>query len=672
MTTPTVLDAAKQSSQVFPDAISNPYGGGSYLYQSGGRGDLLPAYGTRDRLLALRRYYRHDYNYMVRGAFSGIAKRIASLPFEIHGGDEDDGTYGVEYYQAVLRDAQVGSGWTNFVKAIVLDFLRFDTGAFVEVIADGDTMEAVNSPIIGIANLDAIRCYPTGDPIYPVVYWDDRGKAHTMHNTRVIRIYDMPDNDEIFKGWGDCALARAISIVNREILMGRYVEQSLDDNPPPGIMVASNINRQQLEAALKEYSQNRQTDSGGVWGKNLWLYGMGSENAAKLESVSFSNPPDKFSYKEYTELDVDALALAIGVDRQELWQLTGGNLGSAGQSEILNLKSRGKTLGDLISSLERMVNDLLPESMEFSFKYRDETENISDANTAQAWATAVATMGANITQQEAREILAANVPTVSDALTDDNGALITVSDTITTEDSNEITVDDSTQGTPQDDIAVDDTLAQKQLDNRVRRQRHANRYSKAYGGTLSDYTGKIEALITRAADATNVVKPRNFIAAVRGYLADYGERAYKDALDSVGITDLSDDDILTIEKVYNAQQKYVNGLADAVYGTTNSDGDTVGKRVSASGAGSRAQMWGKSLQEFYNAGLLAADADSNYEWEVGNTEHCDDCLRLNGQVHRLSAWNKNGWLPRSSKLKCKGYHCKCTISKTKARQRGRF
>lgn len=95
------------------------------------RGTFLPPWGTRQREFALRDIYRMDEQTLIQGAFSGVAKTIASLPWEIKG-DEDttDPAYGemaqargwrlrrsngVEYYQEVFRQANFGRGWGSLI-----------------------------------------------------------------------------------------------------------------------------------------------------------------------------------------------------------------------------------------------------------------------------------------------------------------------------------------------------------------------------------------------------------------------------------------------------------------------------------------------------------------------------------------------------------------------------
>jgi hypothetical protein len=113
-----------------------------------------------------------------------------------------------------------------------------------------------------------------------------------------------------------------------------------------------------------------------------------------------------------------------------------------------------------------------------------------------------------------------------------------------------------------------------------------------------------------------------------------------------------------------AQAQYINGLADDVF---------VKKAVTPANAESRAQMWGKSLQEFNNAGVMSAAANGMFEWRTNPLkESCKTCLRMNGQVHRFSTYKKRGILPRAKALACGGWLCGCTLERTTEMARGRF
>lgn len=223
--------AEQQSVQTLPDAKQNTATWGESLpLVFLGRMPFLPPWGSRRREVYLRNLYRAELNTLFQGAAMGQCKKVASSPFEISGPKS-----GTAYFQGVFRGAQFGAGWRELILRAGSDFFRQDIGAFIEVIGPGNPARPITGRITGLAHLDALKCYPTGDPEFPVIYRDSKGEAHRLHRTRVIRLVDMPDGDESMPGpVGLCALSRAAAIVQREMLMGRYIEYSLDDKPKIG------------------------------------------------------------------------------------------------------------------------------------------------------------------------------------------------------------------------------------------------------------------------------------------------------------------------------------------------------------------------------------------------------------------------------------------------------
>ena len=85
-------------------------------------------------------------------------------------------------------------------------------------------------------------------------------------------------------------------------------------------------------------------------------------------------------------------------------------------------------------------------------------------------------------------------------------------------------------------------------------------------------------------------------------------------------------------------------------------------------------MWvNKSVYDAYVLGLAVSTSNAKYEWQLGATEeHCPDCLRLNGQVHKMSEWVESRWLPKTRKLDCGGWLCDCKLVRTTKRTKGNF
>lgn len=89
----------------------------------------------------------------------------------------------------------------------------------------------------------------------------------------------------------------------------------------------------------------------------------------------------------------------------------------------------------------------------------------------------------------------------------------------------------------------------------------------------------------------------------------------------------------------------------------------------------RNEMWVNQYSSAKQQSETLACKDEKREWRVGRTEHCRQCLALNGVVKRLSFWNLHV-IPRNApndKLDCRGFRCQCILRKTqKPITRGRL
>jgi hypothetical protein len=437
--------------------------------------------------------------------------------------------------------------------------------------------------------------------------------------------------------------------------MGKYIATQLDDQPAPGILVASNISDARIKAILAEYNQKQSNDAQPTLGRQLVISSLDTANPAKIESVQFSTAPSAWSYEEYNNLHVNAWAAALGVDVQEIWQLTGGNIGSAGQSEILHAKSEGRTYGALLTEIERFINlHVLPPNLKFEFKRRDASAALKDAEIANKWVDTINKAGAMLTSDEARRIMASVVEVIKDAITDEKGEITSLPD-------NDVQADSVGAG----DTDLDSGEQTNTPAKPTQTVDDGEQAAKAIQSTRLDFEGAFEDVLAEA--RTGAITKARFGTLLRGLIARYGKAAYRDGLIDGGVTDgaTDSDDDSAIALLIAEQSPYVRGLADVVYGPVGvSDAEAVGKP----------EMWyNKSVSVFYDRGLLSADRNGNYLWTIGIREdHCLDCLRLNGQIHRLRDYTRKNLLPKSSRLKCKGFRCGCTISRTTERARGRF
>jgi hypothetical protein len=646
------------------------------------RGSILPPRGTRQRELQLKAMYFWDEMNLIRGAFTNIAKIIASVGWEITGDEDEDDkpavsalarmqgwrlrrNTGVEYFQEVFRQSNFGAGWGTLITQVILDFLRYDAGAYIEVIGQGEGFKPLLGPVMGLAHLDPLHCYPTGDPIYPCVYYDRYGGMHILHHTRVIRLMDMDDGDDRRPGYGDSALSRSASIAMQELWMSRYITARLDDNPAPGLTLIGGITKAEWERTDQQYIAAQSTDRGPIWGRRKFYFTPDPTQAVpRVESFEFQASPENFSYRDYTDILVDRLANAIGVDRQEIMELMGGNIGSGQQSVVLNQKAKGKTIGFIFQQLERKLNDLLPVEFTFEFKARDNQEDLENAQKDQVIAVTATSLAGVLSPDEQRTYVSNTSETIRDAITNTprandvfQQATIAEDDTPGSAPVAPQAADGQAPNTPQVNINddVEDEIGAKAITQ------------KDYATTQAMFVQDVADLLRSAVTPNPYLDRRAFGVTMRSFLKNYGLKGIKDGLQvgGVNVDTLDPEDNTTYMQIFMEQSQYISGLADDVFKN---------KTITPQNAYLRAQMWTKSLQPFYDAGVASADGNGMYLWKINILkDHCVSCLAMAGQVHRFKTYVRRRVLPKSNKLKCGGGGlCGCELIKTMERARGRF
>lgn len=617
--------------------------------------DLLPEWGNPRRDYALRQLWYMAIDTVVGAAFMGFTKRIQSTPWEVVGGRNT-----AARFQRMFQAAQFGGGWDVFMPRLMLDYLTQDKGAFIELIYAGEpNSDPRTRPVLGIAHLDSLRCTLTGNEEFPVIYQDRDGALHRMHRSRIVHLVDTPDAEERAYNYGHCALSRLATITHIQRNVGKYQNEKLNDLPPAGLMTVSGVSDAQFKQAIGSYNAQSAADANNVWRNIIRVSSADAAVEAKINFIPFSQVPDHFNYRELVELHINAVSLALGVDVQEFWQLGGGvALGTATQSMVLAEKARGKGYGHLLQMLERVFNTrVLPEALEFRFKFRDSDADSAEAERAEKWVNIISAAPGLSTEQRL-QMLANNVGAFADVLLNEDGTIkLPDSDARDPQQQTEVIAeDDTTPGTQDDAVVSDDAPRGEPTETDVER---------AYTDTADEFVRNLSDLLKAGTDKD--VTRRRFGTVFRAQLSRLGRKAYLDGLREGGVeTDaLEGDDATALAKWLAAQSKYVTDFSASLYAK---DGALNLKDFEA-----RARMWAnKSLYEAYALGLESSDSNAAYKWVLGDAEHCSDCKRLANQVHRLKAWRKSGWLPKSDRLSCGGFNCKCSLVKTRGRSKGEF
>lgn len=88
---------------------------------------------------------------------------------------------------------------------------------------------------------------------------------------------------------------------------------------------------------------------------------------------------------------------------------------------------------------------------------------------------------------------------------------------------------------------------------------------------------------------------------------------------------------------------------------------------------SRIVLWAATAAGVYALGQLHREVTVKYAWQLGMTsQHCEDCLRLDGQIHTSLDWRLSGFRPQGGNLACGGWKCDCRLDETDEKVTGDF
>lgn len=380
-------------------------------------GSEISPYWSEQRDRDLREFWLREGNDILQGAVSSMVKWGSTLPWVVEGPDRV-----VRRYQSVLSESEFGQGWQSLIPKVLTDYYTQDKGATIEVIGAGNPDGPIEGPVVGLAHLDAQFVQPTGDADYPILYLNTKdGKPHRIHYSRCIRIVDMPSPNELLCGVGFCAVSRVIASSQILLKLARYKNEKLSDMPEAGLLILNNLMPKQWADAKAQHQRERRKLGQEIWSNIMTLFSIDPAQPATATLTSFANLPEGFDELVSTNLYVNIVALAFGVDPREFWPVSGGPLGTARESETMANKAKGKGKGDIISNIERAINwRVLPESVSFRFDAQDDEEDklkaeINDLKTKSIlsmWKPESIGQGAElpVTALEIRQMLADNVP----------------------------------------------------------------------------------------------------------------------------------------------------------------------------------------------------------------------------------------------------------------------
>lgn len=328
-----------------------------------------------------------------------ITKQTA-LGFRIE--DQEDSQRRTDNAQGLLLNFD-----GNYVQGLgrhLHDFLTTDNGAFVEVVrASG----ASGSRVLGLMHLDSLRCWRTGDPDRPVVYWDLKGRYHILKADDVLMFVDMPSPRVEMRGAGLCAASRAFEAVLKLTAMETYFREKVSGSRNLAIHIVTGINAQQLQDSLDD-GADEQTRKGLVIYRGSTIVPMINPTSAPgLVTIPLAEVPDGFDVAQERDAALLIYANAIGIALQELKPLSGQGLGTGTQSVILDEAAEGRGIAAWRRDWTHQISHrVLPKATTFYLAVNDVRDKKAEAEVKKIRAETrqIRIEAGEISPQEARQL----------------------------------------------------------------------------------------------------------------------------------------------------------------------------------------------------------------------------------------------------------------------------
>lgn len=314
-------------------------------------------------------------------AFGGVITRYSQMSWELDGPPESQ-----DAAHRMMHQANWGKGWKNFASLFALDLLTQDKGAFVETIRSADDPEA---PVIGFRNLEASRCWSTGDPERPVVFMEKRsGKLHELKWYQVWHSLEMP----MWSPFHDLQLS-ALSRTLRACQIWRniivYLDEKTGGRHSRALHMVSGLRTDQIKAALEAQQSASDNRLLSRYMQPAVLGVIDPKLKPEVATIEFAGLPDSWDSEKELKHFLIVLSMALGTDYQELAPLPGGGLGTASQSVVLDKKSQQKGAGDFRKMLATLMNEaIMPANVQFQWDETDLDEETQRAENRVHRATA--------------------------------------------------------------------------------------------------------------------------------------------------------------------------------------------------------------------------------------------------------------------------------------------
>lgn len=287
----------------------------------------------------------------------------------------------VNIVRNMLNSVEDGKGLNFFMKKFLLDLFTQDNGAFLELVRASNKPD---SPVLTFNHLDSSRCTRTGNPEIPILYTDIMGRTHELSYYQVITNEEMPSSIETMRGMQYCVLSRILRAAQILRDISVYKKEKISGQFTRAIHLVSGVSVKQVNDTLEMHKNQAMVQGFKRYIQPAIIGSVDPTANVTAKTLELASLPDGFNEETAMRWYINQLALAFATDYQDYAPLPGGNLGTAQQSEVLNIKSRGKGPAGFMQMMEHAFNyeGILPRSVTFKYGEQDDSMNLDKAKAA--------------------------------------------------------------------------------------------------------------------------------------------------------------------------------------------------------------------------------------------------------------------------------------------------
>jgi len=317
---------------------------------------LLPTWWTRSRENALRRSAIE--NDMLSSVIYNLVMMLNRLPLTVR---PRDTTITAHARMADTFDMLLQQAWQDVAELFIFDLLVHDMGAFLLVESAGSVSTPVSNIPTGLKHLPISRVTIAPNPEFPVIYRTQDNRNVKVHESRLIRLTQMPVSLDEDYHVGLSFVSRALNVAELMRSVNQYELELLGSLESDQIIYATDTNSKSLKRMFDEAEIAALNEGRIRAGKRVFL-GM-RDPSAKIGTVNLKGGGQKFDRNTYVDTTIKLLALAAGVDVNQL--VTMDSAGSTKSAALISdLKGKFKLASWFANKVKQeLENKFLPLSL---------------------------------------------------------------------------------------------------------------------------------------------------------------------------------------------------------------------------------------------------------------------------------------------------------------------